>query len=311
MSTEQNSFFAHAPISVSVIMPTRNRAPILARCLESLGGIPAESAPAEIIVIDDGSTDQTLQTVKQFALTSTVPVILLRQERAMGANAARNLGLQSARGEIVVFMDDDVIVLPGWLGKLVNGLVHSGCAAVSGPVRLTVEGPIVGKHRGEVGALLGEVLEAPRGADRKTVPVAGNMAAFRWAFARAQFDESVRPPVEESDWMERAGVTAAFLPDAWVWHYKTGDELRLSRVLRLTWRRGREGGWWIRERMKLPLCRRLPMAARSLRTSARAFGHAVWRGCWGGVVVGVGELATALAICGLINRGPRVAESWR
>ena len=192
--------------AVSVIMPTRNRAEILARCLESLGKIPRVSAPAEIIVIDDSSTDRTPEVVSGFAKTSAVPVVLLRQEQALGANAARNLGLQAARGDIIAFIDDDVIVPPDWLEKLVKGLFESGCAAVSGAVRLTVDGPIVGKHRGEVGAVLSEILEAPRGADSQTVPVACNMAAFRWAFESARFDEAVRPPMEENDRLERAGA---------------------------------------------------------------------------------------------------------
>jgi glycosyltransferase involved in cell wall biosynthesis len=262
-------------------------------------------------VIDDSSSDRTPEVVRQFAKTTPIPVVLLRQEQALGANAARNLGLQEARGEIITFMDDDVIVPPDWLEKLLNGLLKSGCAAVSGAVRLTVDGPIVGKHRGEVGAVLSEILEAPRGVNSKTVPVACNMAAFRCAFERARFDEAVRPPMEENDWMERAGVTAAFLPEAWVWHYKTPEELCLKRVLPLAWRRGGEGGRWMRERLKISSRRRLPMVAQSLSTSVRAFGHAAWQRCWGGVVVGFGELSRALALAGLINRGPRVPGSWR
>ncbi len=297
--------------AVSVIMPTRNRAAILAQCLESLGKIPRADAPAEIIVIDDSSTDRTPEVVSQFAKTTPIPVVLLRQEQALGANAARNLGLQAARGDILAFIDDDVIVPPDWLEKLVNGLFESGCAAVSGAVRLTVDGPIVGKHRGEVGALLSEILEAPRGADSKTVPVACNMAAFRWAFERARFDEAVRPPMEENDWLERAGVTAAFLPDAWVWHYKTPEELRLKRVLPLAWRRGGEGGRWMRQHLRANPRQRIRTALQSFETCGRGLGHAIARQCWGGIVISLGEFARALALLGLVGRDARAPKSWR
>jgi hypothetical protein len=58
----------------------------------------------------------------------------------------------------------------------------------------------------------------------------------------------VRPPVEENDWLERAGVRAGFAQEAWVAHYKSQQELRLRRLLVSVWRRGSEGGWWLRER---------------------------------------------------------------
>jgi hypothetical protein len=154
------------------------------------------------------------------------------------------------------------------------------------------------------------VLSAPTGMDGATVPVACNMAAYRRVFDAASFDETVRPPVEEGDWLRRAGVTARFVPEAYVWHYKTPEEIRLRRVLRVAWLRGSEGGWWIRVCVKTSARKRLSMAANSLGMSARAFGHAIFRRCWGGVAVGFGELANALALVGLINRGARVPGSW-
>src|SRR5262249_28879266 len=159
------------------------------------------------------------------------------------------------------------------------------------PVRVTMEGSLLGRHREEVSAYLAEVLTAPRGASGEVVPVFGNMAAFRWVLTRATFDGIVRPPCEEGDWLRRAGVVAAFVPDALVWHYKTPEEVQLKRMLRLAWFRGSEGGWWVRERLNVSRHERMRMAFRSLHTSFRAFGHAVWQLCWGGLVVGIGELS--------------------
>jgi hypothetical protein len=137
------------------------------------------------------------------------------------------------------------------------------------------------------------------------------MAAYRWVFDRARFDEKVRPPVEENDWLERAGVRAGFVQEAWVLHYKTAPELGLRGLLASVWFRGSESGWWLRERLKVPARRRLFLARCSLHTSFRAFAHAIVRGCWGGVVVGLGELSKALALAGFVNREPRAPESWR
>jgi glycosyltransferase involved in cell wall biosynthesis len=295
--------------SVSIVIPTRNRSPILARCLAALPAGVRGLNPPEVVVVSDCSSDRTVQTVEEFARSSGWSTQCLRQERAQGANAARNKGIRGARGEIIVMIDDDAIASDGWLATLLGGLSQETPVA-TGAVRLTIEGPILGKHREEVSAFLSEVLSPAIGMNGLTVPVACNMAAYRWVFDAATFDENVRPPLEENDWLRRAGVAARFVPEAMVWHYKSPEETRLRRVLRLAWLRGSEGGWWIRECVKTPARQRLTMARRSLGTSARAFGHAIFRRCWGGVAVGLGELSKALALLGLINRGARVPRSW-
>jgi glycosyltransferase involved in cell wall biosynthesis len=296
--------------SVSIIVPTRNRSAILARCLKALPAGARGLAMPEVIVVDDCSNDETRQVVDQFCIDTRWPVLCLRQDRPLGANAARNAALRVAHGEIIVIIDDDVLVTEGWLSKLTAGL-SDDCPVVSGPVRLAINGPVLGKHREEVQAFFGEILRSPVGFDGQHVPVLGNLAAYRNVFELAAFDEFLRPPIEEADWLRRAGVRCGFVPGAWVWHYKTREEVRPSKVLAGVWRRGGESGWWLRERLKIPARKRWIVARHSLRTSLRAFGHALLQRCWGGVVVGLGELSTALALTGVVNRGPRVPESWR
>jgi glycosyltransferase involved in cell wall biosynthesis len=297
-------------LRVSIIIPTRNRAAILARCLAVLPAGTCGLEPSEVIVVDDCSNDGTSKAVDQFCSATGWRVRYLRQDHPLGANAARNAALKVAQGKIIVFIDDDVLVTEGWLCRLLAGLSEQ-CPVVSGPVRLTTDGPIPGKHREEVTSYLSEILAPVRGLRGEIVPVACNMAAYRWVFDRACFDEKVRPPVEENDWLERAGVRAGFAQEAWVAHYKSQQEVRLRRLLVSVWRRGSEGGWWLRERVGIPPRRRWFLARCSLRTSFRAFGHAFLRGCWGGVVVGLGELSKALALAGFVNRGTRAPESWR
>ncbi len=296
--------------SVSILIPTRNRSAILTKCLAALPEGARGLAPPEVIVVDDCSTDATPEIVEAFRRSSGWQVRCLRQPKPLGANAARNTALDAARGEIIVFIDDDVLPTAGWLAALVSPL-SAETPVASGPVHLTLEGPVLGRHRGEVSGFLAEVLTEPRGASGEAVPVAGNMAVYRWVFERARFDGSVRPPCEEGDWLRRAGVASRFVPEALVLHYKTPDDARLKRMLRCAWFRGSEGGWWVRERLHLPVRERRALALLSLKTAARSFGHAIWRRCWGGVVVGFGELSRALALTGVINRGARVPESWR
>jgi len=297
--------------TVSIIIPTRNRATVLKRCLEALAQQHRNDYWCQLIVVDDCSTDGTDAVVRDYTLTSQISIELVRHSRALGANAARNLGLGKATAEIIIFLDDDVLVTPNWLKTLIHGLRGSRCPVVSGPLKLLLEGQVPGRHGIEVRTLLSEVAQAPLGFKGEIVPVSGNMAAFRWVFDRARFDESVRPPMEETDWLMRAGVSAGFVPEAWVWHYKPTEELRPRRLLRGAWSRGGEGGWWIRDRLGMPLVKRLPLAARSLQTCARAIGHAALHRCWGGAVVAAGELSKAASLLGLTNRGPRLPRSWR
>ena len=298
-----------ADSSVSIIIPTRNRCAVLALCLTALPAGALGVASLEVIVVDDCSSDNTRKTVDEFRNASGWKVLYLRQEHPRRANAARNAALRVAGGEIIVLIDDDVLVTEGWLCKLLAGLSEE-CPVVSGPVQLALEGSIVGRHREEISSCLSEILSPPHGWRGEIVPVACNMAAHRSVFDRARFDESVRPPVEENDWLERAGVHAGFVQDALVWHHKTREEANLRRILAGSWRGGSEGGWWLRERIKIPAAERRSLTKRSLQTSLRAFGHAAIQGCWGGAVIGLGELSRALALAGLIKRR-RAPQSWR
>ena len=92
---------------LSVVIPTYNRCNILQKTLRAL--CQQEGATNfEIIVVDDGSTDATSQVVAALAALAPVRVRCIAQPNS-GAAAARNRGLQEANGEIVLFLDDDVI----------------------------------------------------------------------------------------------------------------------------------------------------------------------------------------------------------
>lgn len=87
---------------VSVIIPTRNRADMLERAINSVLGQTWQDF--EIIVISDGSTDNTENVVRGF---DDSRIHLLKHEKSRGASAARNTGLRIAKGEYIAFLDDD------------------------------------------------------------------------------------------------------------------------------------------------------------------------------------------------------------
>ncbi len=89
---------------VSVIVPTYNRAKYINRAMDSVLG--QTRPPDELIIVDDGSTDNTSEIIEQTALRAAFPVRVLRRENR-GAAAARNVGIAHAAGDILCFLDSD------------------------------------------------------------------------------------------------------------------------------------------------------------------------------------------------------------
>ena len=93
----------------SIVIPTYNRRELLRLTLESLARQDARTASFEVIVVDDGSTDGSLQAVQEFA--SRLDVSCVRQEHlGFRVGRARNLGVERARGDTVVFVDSGMVL---------------------------------------------------------------------------------------------------------------------------------------------------------------------------------------------------------
>jgi glycosyltransferase involved in cell wall biosynthesis len=105
--------------SVSVVIPTHNRAALLPRAIRS--ALRQTVPPAEIIVVDDGSSDETVDVVAGYG----APVRLLSQKHS-GACAARNLGIQQAKGRWIAFLDSDDEWLPRKLERQAMALRSAG-----------------------------------------------------------------------------------------------------------------------------------------------------------------------------------------
>jgi GT2 family glycosyltransferase len=111
---------------VTVVVATRDRPQSLARCLRALTALTY--ARFEVVVVDNApSTRETLAVVQQQSgLDARVRYV---RELRPGVSCARNRGLGEARGELVAFTDDDVVVDPGWLDGVVRGFNRSQTVA--------------------------------------------------------------------------------------------------------------------------------------------------------------------------------------
>jgi glucosyl-dolichyl phosphate glucuronosyltransferase len=120
---------------VSIIVCTCNRAAALRNTLEVLGTLqfPPEWAP-ELLVVDNGSGDDTARIVENTALSNMQVRFLF--EPGKGLSRARNAGLTAARGELILFTDDDVTPAPDWAMEMMLPLLNGTCDAVIGKITL-------------------------------------------------------------------------------------------------------------------------------------------------------------------------------
>jgi glycosyltransferase involved in cell wall biosynthesis len=119
---------------ISIIVCTRNRAAALAQTLAVLGGIAVPAGGAELIVVDNASTDDTPGVVGRAGLAN-MQVRYVHEPRP-GVSHARNTGLTSARGDIILFTDDDVRPAEDWAEKLTAPLRDGRYDAVAGRIVL-------------------------------------------------------------------------------------------------------------------------------------------------------------------------------
>lgn len=110
---------------ISVIIPAFNAAHILPNCLTALAN-QTVNQPWEVIVVDDGSTDGTSQTALDLGAAA------IKHEHRRGAGAARNSGIQQARGDIVCFTDADCEPSPDWLEQMLRPFSNPEIAGCKG-----------------------------------------------------------------------------------------------------------------------------------------------------------------------------------
>lgn len=244
---------------ISIIVCTKNRAKSLERTLRSLRDDPSGAA-AEVLVVDNGSTDDTPQVIRaaQGAARADRPVRALRY-LAPGHSRARNYAIPVARGQFVAFTDDDVTVQPGWIDALLEAF-HPGVDMVGGRVIPEIEGDppswlelrpffsITLWDYGPEPIEMGLLDRGPGKPRQQVYPIGANMAFRRVLLTsmsepfnpRLGHTGKVSMGYDEWDLFERLADThtIVYQPGAVVYHHVEASRLAYDRARRLSFQVG-------------------------------------------------------------------------
>ncbi len=203
--------------TVTIAIPTYNRAPHLAQTLE--GMISQDTSGLfdyEILIINDGSTDDTDLVIKKFQQRATVPVRCIRDEGS-GYTHALNVAVQEFRGEWIAFFDDDQLAGPDWLASLLKVAQEQAALMVGGPVVLEIPDHILATLGPVCRDIFGEspdVREPEKYAQNPPLPSGGNRLVHRSVFKKiGTFDEDMLTGGCDRDFLLRA--VNAEIPMAW------------------------------------------------------------------------------------------------
>ncbi|HXF83644.1 MAG TPA: glycosyltransferase [bacterium] len=210
---------------ISVVVPTFNRAAVLAHALEALARQTLEPGRFEVLVVDDASTDETPALLQRLS-EGRLALRTIRLPVNRGRSAARNAGIREARGRYISFVDSDIVVGPEFLRwHLRTMAAHGGAVLSRGPVVL-------------ISAL--EDLPAARGARLAASPAyldtANAMLPKDVLVAAGLFDEGF-PGYGWEDFelgvrLRGLGLRRVFCPQAVAFHIQpVADAARLPELL--------------------------------------------------------------------------------
>lgn len=204
----------------SVIIPVYNGQTVITRCLDALAGQTVPTDQFEVIVVDDGSTDQTVARVERWAVEHRSMLVQIAQQDHAGPAAARNRGATLAQAPLLLFTDADCRPLPNWIEAMLAGFARP-------------EHPdgLMGTYRSEQPALAARFAQMEfedRYRLMRHKPELDLVATYSAAFRRdvfvqtggfdPGFPEANNEDVEFSYRLSEQGYRMYFVPDAQVIH---------------------------------------------------------------------------------------------
>lgn len=220
---------------VSVVVPVLDGADHIGACLRSLLSQAYPSGRFEVLVVDNGSDDETLRIVRSYP-----GVRALTEDTVRSSYAARNRGVGAARGSVIAFIDADCVAEPTWLVAGVRSMLDSGADLVGGNVVFDYADPRSGAQ------LFDSItnMQVERNVRERSVAKTANL------LVRAELFDAIGPfpgtvasggDVAWTARATRAGHELVYAPDARVHHPARG----LRELLRKQYRvgRGQPAAW--------------------------------------------------------------------
>jgi GT2 family glycosyltransferase len=269
------------PAPASIVIPTRARPGYLEVALSSIGS-QADEAGAEVLVIDDAGPSPTTR-----ALVERLGARYEPHPGSLGLNVARNTGVERSSGELVVFVDDDVRVRPGWLEALLGAArEHVDVDVFTGPIEPSLGG---GGAWGRIHACGREgppITSLQLGTRDVDVRYAwgANMTIRRSALQGVgPFEVALQYGGDEQEWQDRLrrykpGARVLYVANAALEHRRADADAQLRSLARAAYARGRASrrfdGWR----------GETPSRGRELLTLGGCLGHVLRRRCPAGLV---------------------------
>lgn len=283
---------------ISVVVPVLNMAGTVGSCLKALTTQTYPASLTQILVVDNGSHDDTPRIVARY------PVVLLHEPRA-GAPSARNRGIEAATGDLIAFTDADCVPTRGWLAEIVKTYEAEHATVVAGPLApVDPEASAIAAYSASIGQYdPSKTLFHPR----FPYAVTANVAFHRTVFERVGLFDPAYTTFDSAELFQRiraAGLLAAAVARRALVFYRTRRTVRafvrqnygygagFARLCRATgardavapqrviaeWARRLPDGLALLRDTRRPLSRRLALVGlHGLRETALAAGRLVAR----------------------------------
>jgi glycosyltransferase involved in cell wall biosynthesis len=289
-----------ATTAISIIIPALNEARIIGRCFESLAALDFPKNRFEVILVDNGSTDPTIEIARSFADRLNLTVL---ERTGVRISGLRNWGVKHASGATVAFLDADCLAPRSWLKDILTLSSGDGLGVI-GANYLLPEGSTW------VGRTWHVYQEAPKAGDVSHVP-AGDLIMKRDDFLRVGgFDESIQTN-EDYELCERvraAGMRVRAYPQLGVVHLGTAQSLKVF-YRKQRWHGTHVVKVFVRDVLGSDNRKAVLFAAYTLLSLAAIVAGSAWglfNGRWSVALLGIGALIlppTLLTLGRIIHGG--------
>jgi glycosyltransferase involved in cell wall biosynthesis len=236
-------------LDVSVLLATRNRGALLRDTLSTLTRLAASGLTWEVIAVDNGSTDDTGAVLAE--MSSRLPLVALHEPRP-GKNTALNRALELARGELLVFTDDDVLADPDWLVEHTRAAQKWPAATIfAGAIspRFPADTPERVRQHEPIRTLLCNFALPQEEGFTDTLPLGPNFSVRASAMKGLRYEEGIGPRQgrdfamgSETELLKRLrdrGDRIVYVPSARVEHVVQPHQTEIEWLLGRSFRLGR------------------------------------------------------------------------